>query len=453
MGMHNPRSTETQLNNLIEFRQALYASGFTKRRDAQFELLDALSSSDPVRSFPALSQTPIFRRSWSSLYAALEDGRIDTDWVRHYLVQHLPPTGLVLALDGSAWPRPQAPTLPDRQYVYSPTPAVDGGSIVVGLPYSFLSWMPEAHTSWALPVDLERITSQADACGVGIAQVQRFCHLRSAQGTAGADVLVADGKYGTPRFLRALRTEPISVVVRLRKDRVLYRTPGPYRGIGRPARHGSRFAFKDPISWGPPDAEVTLTDPQWGAVWLRAWRNLHAREAADVPFTVLRVEVHREREQPPAPLWLGWQGPEQPVERCWRAYERRWGIEPSLRLRKQQLAWTIPQVRRLERADRWSVLVSLAQWQLYLARAVVVDRPLPWQRPQSQLTPGRVQRGMGRLFTRIGTPARPPKRRGTAPGWLTGRPRQRPTRYAVVKKGPPASKKRKKRQKTIRKAA
>ncbi len=152
---------------------------------------------------------------------------------------------------------------------------------------------------------------------------------------------------------------------------------------------------------------------------------------------MLLIEVYSEREHPPPPLWLGWQGPHRPLEVLWRAYERRWGIEPSIRLRKQQLAWTMPQVRNLDACDRWSVLVSLAQWQFYLARAVVADRPLPWQRPQQPLTPGRVQRGFGALFPRIGTPAVAPRRRGKAPGWLTGQPRWRAPQHPVVKKGQP----------------
>ncbi len=451
--MLNSRSTETHLNKLIEFRQALYDHAFTKRRDAQFELLDALSSRDPVRSFPVLSQTPVFRRSWSSLYRALADGHIDLEWVRQYLVKQLPSTSLVVALDGSAWPRPQAPSLPDRQYVYSPTPAVDGGSIVVGLPYSLLSWVPDPHSSWALPLDVMRVPSQRDALAVGIEQVRCFCQVRSAQVSGALDVVVADGKYGTPRFLRALQDVPIGVVVRLRKDRVLYRPPGPYRGLGRPAVHGARFAFKAPSTWGPPDEEVVLTDPRWGQVRLRAWRGLHTREAADTPFTVVRVDVHQERAQPPAALWLGWQGPDQALVRPWRAYEQRWGIEPSIRLRKQHLAWTRPQVRTLVASDRWSVLVSLAQWQLYLARVLVADRPLPWQRVQHQLTPGRVQRGFAALFPQIGTPAVAPKPRGKAAGWPKGRPRCQPERHAVVKKGPAPPKKQKKRRNPARKAA
>ena len=84
--------------------------------------------------------------------------------------------------------------------------------------------------------------------------------------------------------------------------------------------------------------------------------------------------------------------------------------------------------------DRWTMLVTLAQWQLYLARELVVDAPLPWQKPQASLTPGRVQQGLGPLFTQFSTPALAPKRRGTSPGWPQGLPRTRPERHSVVKK-------------------
>jgi len=50
-----------QFNKLIEFRQAIYDHGLTRARDAQFELVDALLLSPPIRSFPELSLSPVFR--------------------------------------------------------------------------------------------------------------------------------------------------------------------------------------------------------------------------------------------------------------------------------------------------------------------------------------------------------------------------------------------------------
>ncbi len=74
-------------------------------------------------------------------------------------------------------------------------------------------------------------------------------------------------------------------------------------------------------------------------------------------------------------------------------------------------------------------------WELWLACDIVTDKPLPWQKSQAILTPGRVAQAMGGVLALIGTPAVPPKPRGKSPGWQTGEPRLRRTRYPVVKKG------------------
>jgi hypothetical protein len=443
--MQNPFPTDAQRSKLIAFRQAIYQSGFTKRRDAQFELLDALLLTGPVRSFPELSCTPVFRRRWPSVYAALDDGRQNTDWLRHYLAQHVPSKAiLVFALDGTNWPRPDAPTLPDRQYIYQPSAAVEGGAVVVGHAYSLLAWVAEPHSAWALPVDVERIASTQTAISCGIAQVKRLCTERQAQLADCLHIIAADGKYGTHHFLRPLRDERCGVLVRLRKDRVLYQPPPAYGGFGRPRLHGVRFAFKEPESWGEPDERYICSDPDWGQVEVQCWQALHARPAADTPFTALRIQVHSERDKPPEPLWLGWQGPDLSAARLWQAYQMRWPVEPSIRTRKQQLHWTVPAFQHLEASERWTMLVSLAQWMLYLARPLVQDQPLPWQAPQPLGTPGRVQRGFGVLFAQIGTPALPPKPRGKSAGWPQGRKRRPPDRHPVVKKTTRSGKKKKK---------
>jgi len=53
---------------------------------------------------------------------------------------------------------------------------------------------------------------------------------------------------------------------------------------------------------------------------------------------------------------------------------------------------------------------------IFLARPIVQDAPLPWQKPQQQMTPQRVQQSIRPIFALIGTPARPPKPRGIPPG-------------------------------------
>lgn len=80
--------------------------------------------------------------------------------------------------------------------------------------------------------------------------------------------------------------------------------------------------------------------------------------------------------------------------------------------------------------------MPLLTWQLWLAREIAIDRPLPWHKPiVNNLTPGRVAQSISGVLAAIGTPAQPPQRRGKSPGWPEGQPRSRRIPYPTVKKG------------------
>ena len=90
--------------------------------------------------------------------------------------------------------------------------------------------------------------------------------------------------------------------------------------------------------------------------------------------------------------------------------------------------------------------MPMITWELWLAREIVKDRPLPWQKSQTKLTPGRVAQAMPGLLAVIGTPACAPKLRGKSTGWPEGHSRSPRRRYPVVKKGFSRTNKKSKRQ-------
>jgi hypothetical protein len=151
--------------------------------------------------------------------------------------------------------------------------------------------------------------------------------------------------------------------------------------------------------------------PPQSRAWFRAWRCGRAVQddpaaaqlladqvAADqghgsraprsiVRGTIIRVQVEHvpAKTRPPKVLWLWWVGPEGlqlDLDLAWRAYIRRFDLEHTVRFAKQTLGWTTPRPRHPAQADRWTWLVLAAYTQLRLARPVVADARLPWERPR-----------------------------------------------------------------------
>lgn len=93
-------------------------------------------------------------------------------------------------------------------------------------------------------------------------------------------------------------------------------------------------------------------------------------------------------------------------------------------------------MRHPEQADRWTWLVMAAYSQLRLARGIVADRRLPWERrlPIQFLTPTRALRSFATLLPAVGTPTKEPKPRGRSPGRPKGRLSGPAKRYPAVKK-------------------
>ena len=60
----------------------------------------------------------------------------------------------------------------------------------------------------------------------------------------------------------------------------------------------------------------------------------------------------------------------------WELYLRRFAIEHWNRFMKQRLHWTLPKLGTTEKGQRWSDLMPLLTWQLWLGREIIEDNPL-----------------------------------------------------------------------------
>ena len=121
---------------------------------------------------------------------------------------------------------------------------------------------------------------------------------------------------------------------------------------------------------------VELDDPKLGQLQIRMWDNLHFRSSAEHPMTLILVERKAlgSNCRQVKPLWLAWIGENScSLEVVWMEYLRRFAIEHWYRLAKQTLHWTLPHLSTPEQCDRWSDLMPLLTWQLWLAQDLVRD--------------------------------------------------------------------------------
>jgi hypothetical protein len=111
--------------SLRAFRARLHAF-FNRRADALFELTDAILTAGSIPSPPHLSLTPVHRRGWGSLHAALSKGRIEEKAVqdllaRYPMVHDDKDCTPVYAVVVTPWPRCDAEASPERGYYYHPS--------------------------------------------------------------------------------------------------------------------------------------------------------------------------------------------------------------------------------------------------------------------------------------------------------------------------------------------
>ena len=430
--MKTTKTSERQVTQLVDFRQQIY-NHLSQRRDAQFELLDALLQRRWVDCLVELSLAPSFHRKWPSVYSALEEGRQKRAKLHKLCLSQIPFREIEhFVIDASSVRRSSSPTLEDRSYVHSATHDVGSKGIVVGHEHSILAWSEKTHSSWSLAVQIERIDTNTEAVTVACEQIKWLCENAPKQSRCR---VALDGKYGNKHFFALSIDNDCDLIARLRKDRVMYQAPSAYKGIGRPPKYGAAFRFKDPETWHQPDETEEFDDERYGRVKLQLWRSLRFEYGKKVvEIDVLRAAIHTDKEKPPEPRWYGWHGSDTAAEEIWRTFHYRWPVEPSIRFRKEHLHWQLPQTRTIAASERWTMLVSLAQWQLYLARDLVADCRLPWQKELTDLTPARVRQSLDSIFPTIGTPASAPQTRGKSLGWPKGKARAKPPRYKVIKK-------------------
>ncbi|MGH2466845.1 MAG: NF041680 family putative transposase, partial [Candidatus Limnocylindrales bacterium] len=258
----------------------------------------------------------------------------------------------------------------ERGFYHHPSRHSVGQPIVAGWYYSWIAQLNWDADSWTAPLDVRRISPAEDAGRVTAGQVAALVGRLGA--TEAVPLFVSAAGYDPIALSVDLAAVRAQLLVRIRADRLFYADPipPPRATVGRPRRHGRRFACADPASSPTPDAALATDDPRYGRVEVAAWSGLHPKlhnrgrwAGAGAPIvrgTVIRVAVEhlpRPTARAKKTVWLWWSGPGTlDLDVAWRAYLHRFDIEHTLRFAKHTLGWTTPRVRLPEQADRWTWL-------------------------------------------------------------------------------------------------
>ena len=428
---------------ISEFRIAVYQS-LNRRADILFDLIDALTVAGQVSSPVALSEQKPFRRKFCSVYDGLENGEIDIGEILSLLPECVPEDSetiagcRVYAVDATPNEHEEAETLADRSVLKSSK----AEPMRYGHKYSWLVRLIHFGTSWAAPVDIERISTQTTDTKVAAVQVQEL-DLRDGQ----AKVIVADSRYEDHQFLGIFEhLQHTFGLVRIHSNRVLSEEPErkPQGSRGAPRKHGKPFRLNST----PRPADQRQTFQLGGqTVCVQAWQKLHFKKLATLIGTLVQVEFLKADGTPryKRPMWLFWTGPANvALSDVCRMYLWRFAIEHLFRFLKQHMGLNSNRSPDLVSAQHWMWVCALAYWQLLLIQdRVKEDRPAwyPHRRqPGAKLTPYQVQRSALVFLLEVGTPALLPRPAGKGTGRQKNyRPNPR-IRYPVVFKSKKVSK-------------
>jgi hypothetical protein len=255
-----------------------------------------------------------------------------------------------------------------------------------------------------VPFGYERITSFDTPISKAAAQLRAVCEQLPSR-----PLSLWDAEYGCAPFICQTAAIECDKLIRVRPNRVLYAAAPTYSGRGRPRKHGNKFKLNDEQTWWQPDQHLAVESDSLGQMRLQLGQNLHFYHSAAHPMHLIRVK-RLTAGQVSRPLWLVWVGQTLPdLNDLWQCYLRRFAIDHWYRLLKQRLHWSLPRFATPEQSQTWSDLMPILTWQLWLARSLVTQAPLPWQKHLAVPSPGRVADSFATLLVRIGSPAPDPK--------------------------------------------
>jgi hypothetical protein len=419
------------VKTIKQFLTSVY-SATAMRRDSYLELGMALAASEQVESVVALSESPLYRRSFSSVYETLKAVEIDEAALLKANLTVLRERCQLLggyevySGDSTFITRGEAQTLEARTMK-----RLASGALVYGHESYWSMRLSDKETSWSGVALVERM--QGETVTSTAAK-----HLKLIdKASPGEKLFVMDAGHGKAVLRAYQHCRNTDIVIRLKSGQVFYHAPRPYQGRGRPAKHGKPFKLSAEAS-SPDDQK--LVDYKSKALRISLWRGLHYASYSEVEGVILKLEFLDKDKQPlfKNPIWLFSTATTAEGDTLALAYLWRSSHELTFRFLKQHLGLTKSQSPDINCCDTWYQLVAIAMNLLLALKDQLQSESPPWypQAARRPLSQRRVQKQALGFLLKLATPTKAPRPAGKAPGRATGyRPLPR-IRHPVIRKTP-----------------
>ena len=347
---------------LQEFRQEIYES-FERAGDGLFNTVDALISESQAQSFPELSLSPFFERSWSSLYKSLKRGSINLEKLQDIFIKYIPDSSeekrLILGIDATPIERPFSETSPDRtampMHNIPQAAPKKSTAITFGWKYSTVMVLPDKPSSWTYIIDQRRIPSDKTDIQVAWEQLKEI-----VQKLRKRPLILLDRGYVSVWLWCQLTTIAVDALVRLKSNQCFYKPAPPHTGKkGAPRKDGAKLKLDDLSTQNNPDKSYDAIDEDRHPVSIRCWEHVHVKNARWLDLTIIQViRPHASnKERDPKISWFVYigQNPHDGIAQIALLYGLRFSQEHGYRFYKQALLWTDPRFQTPAQFDRLPV--------------------------------------------------------------------------------------------------
>jgi DDE superfamily endonuclease len=385
-----------------------------------------------MESVVGLSESPLYRRKYSSIYETLSE----VEWNPATLLKaelelfnescETLSGHEVYSGDSTFIKRNEANTLASRVMK-----RFSNGELAYGQESYWTTRLSNQSSSWAGVALVKRMAETDTVTSMAAKQMKQV-----ATQHGNKKLFVFDAGHGLDLLQAQQTCLNTEVILRVKGHQVFYYPPN-YRGRGRPSKVGERFKLSDVKKEANTQHTIIFKHK---SLRISTWTGLQTAQFMNIPLMILKLEFLDSTGKPvfDKPIWLVSTAVTLEPETIARAYLWRASHELTFRFMKQHLGLTKNNSPELKSCDAWFQLVALGMNLLLAIRDDLEIQTKPWypQPTTHSVSQRQAQTQALPFFLKFPPVTKPPQLAGKAPGRLLGYLPPPRTKYKVIRKTP-----------------